>query len=80
MGRKKVLRIPHVANITCMQCGKKSRRTVPLDSSPCYFDCDQCDFRMCTPVHACCIICAFTGKKCVPALKLEAYQKGLDVR
>src|SRR3989344_1051898 len=78
MGRKKqFIKIPSLANIKCQHCGKKSRRKVPEDSSPPYFDCDKCGKRTSTPVTSCCIICAFTNTKCVPSLVMEAKSKGL---
>jgi transcription elongation factor Elf1 len=81
MGRKKrVIRIPEQATIKCIHCGKKSRRKVPIDSSPQYFDCDKCGQRTQAPITSCCIICAFTNKKCAPALLLEAKSKGLEIR
>jgi len=81
MGRKKTtIKIPSVATITCSNCGEKSKRKVPLDSSPQYFDCDKCGNRMQTPVASCCIICAFTKTKCAPALLMEAKIKNLEIK
>lgn len=80
MARKKILRIPKLVTLTCLQCGKKSKRNVPEDASPQYFDCDGCGQRTQTPVTACCMICAFTGKKCAPALRMEAKMNGLEIR
>ena len=81
MGRKKqFIKIPEVASIKCPACGAKSKRKVPSDSSPQYFDCDKCNARTQTPITSCCIICAFTGKKCIPSLKMEAKIKGLEMR
>lgn len=81
MGRRKIsVRISKLATITCSSCGKTSKRKVPLDSSPQYFDCDKCGQRMNTPVASCCIICAFTKTKCAPALLMEAKIKGLEVK
>lgn len=81
MGRRKTfLKIPEVATIKCPSCGAKSKRKVPLDASPQYFDCDKCSARIQTPITGCCIICAFTNKKCVPSLKMEAMAKGLELR
>ena len=81
MSRKKTfLKIPTIASIKCSSCGIISKRKVPEDSSPQYFDCDKCSFRMQTPITGCCIICAFTGKKCIPSLKMEAQIKGLELR
>jgi len=81
MGRKKTfVKIPKTASIKCIHCGAVSKIKVPIDFSPQYFDCDKCGQRTQTPVTSCCIICAFTGKKCAPFLKMEANVKGLEVR
>jgi hypothetical protein len=81
MGRRKTtVKISKTAIIKCSNCGEKSKRKVPLDASPQYFDCDKCNFRMQTPINACCIICAFTNTKCAPSLLMEAKMKGLEVK
>ncbi|MBM3230493.1 hypothetical protein FJZ22_02450 [Candidatus Pacearchaeota archaeon] len=80
MGRKKRLRVPLLASIICQVCGKICKRKVPPDASPGYFDCDGCANRTNTPPSACCVICAFTKKKCVPSLRLEAHRLGLELR
>ncbi len=80
MGRKKILRISKTAKIKCNNCSVISARKVPEDSSPGYFDCDKCNMRITVPVTQCCVICAFTKKKCVPSLKMEARIKGLELR
>ena len=81
MGRKKTfIKIAKTANIKCNSCQAISKRKVPEDSSPQYFDCDKCHSRMQTPITSCCIICAYTNAKCVPSLKMEAKIKGLELR
>ena len=81
MGRKKTfLKVSSIAIIKCSQCQAISKRKVPVDSSPQYFDCDKCNFRMQTPITSCCVICAFTKTKCAPALKMEASIKGIELR
>lgn len=81
MGRKKrIIKLPEVVTIICGHCGEKCKRKVPEDASPPYFDCDKCGQRMMTPINACCIICGFTKKKCIPSLLMEARIKGLEVR
>ena len=80
MGRKRFIKLPEVATIMCRNCGQKSKRRVPEDASPQYFDCDKCGQRMQTPINACCIICAFTKKKCVPSLIMEARAKSLTIK
>lgn len=78
--RKRIVRLPEIVTIVCRNCGKPSKRKAPTNSSPPYFDCDKCRQRMQTPVNACCIICAYTKKKCVPTLIMEAKVKGLEIR
>lgn len=80
MAKKRVIKIPINAKIKCPKCGSLSIRKVPLDSSPQYFDCDKCNERIQTPLTSCCIICAFTNKKCVSSSLMEARAKGLEVR
>ena len=81
MGRKKIfVRLPKLASINCLHCGKKSRRKVPFDSSPQYFDCDKCGQRTKTPMTQCCVICAFTEKKCAPTLRMKAMANGLSIK
>ena len=78
--RKRVINIPKNAKIKCPHCGIVRLRKIPLDSSPQYFDCDKCHNRVQTPITGCCIICAFTNKKCVPTLLMQAKAKNLEVR
>ncbi|MBM3232631.1 hypothetical protein FJZ18_00490 [Candidatus Pacearchaeota archaeon] len=78
--KKKYMKIPKVVFISCSNCGKRCKRRVPEDFSPGFFDCDNCSNRMNTPVSSCCIICAYTGKKCAPTLIMEAKIKGLEIR
>ena len=80
MGRKRVLTIPENAKIRCPNCNTVSLRKVPIDSSPQYFDCDKCGNHIKTPITSCCIICAFTNKKCVPTLLMQARAKNLEVK
>lgn len=76
----RTITLPKTATITCAYCGKRSRRTVPRDASPQYFDCDKCKQRMAVSLANCCIICGFTNKRCIPSLVREAEVKGLNIR
>jgi len=80
MGRKKVIRIPKTATIKCPLCGARSRIRVEHDKQIYFFECKKCKQRIETPQMRCCIICAFSNKKCVPSLTAEARQKGLEIR
>jgi hypothetical protein len=78
--KKRIIKLPKNAKIKCPNCGAISLRKVPIDSSPMYFDCDKCKQRANTPITSCCIICAFTKKKCAPSLIMYAKAKGLELR
>lgn len=79
MGRKRVLKLAKVVSLKCPNCSAISKRKVP-DNSPMYFDCDKCQAHIVTPITQCCIICAYTNKKCLPALKQLAFSKDLELR
>ena len=78
MGRKRVLKLPKTAKFKCIKCEKTSRIKVPGPEDSClYFhECKKCDERMDTPPSKCCIICAYTDKRCPAALKREFIAQG----
>jgi len=82
MPRKKIVRIPRTATIKCPGCGKKSRMKIPQNQqdSVQFFECKKCKQRINTPVMRCCIICAFSNKRCASSLIMEARAKGLEIR
>ena len=80
MGRKRVIKIPTSAKITCPNCNKKTIIKVEKDSSPQFFECKKCRQKSATPITKCCIICAFSDKNCIHSLLMEAHNKGLLVK
>jgi Zn ribbon nucleic-acid-binding protein len=80
MGRKRIIKIPKTAAIKCPLCGEKSRIAVPREGTVYFFECKKCKQRVETPPMRCCIICAFSTKKCISSLLAEARQKGLEIR
>ncbi len=81
MGRKKrVVRIDKTAVIKCPHCGKKSRVEIPKDRILGSWECTKCKNILITPLTKCCVICAFSNKKCSPSLTMEAKMKGLEIR
>lgn len=81
MAKQRIIKIPKIVSITCPNCKKICKRKVPDDqSSPQVFDCDKCNTQTRTPITSCCIICAFTNKKCPYSLKQKAKRKGLEIR
>ena len=80
MGRKKVIRIPKTASLKCPHCLKNTRVKVPNDSSMYNFKCKKCKNEIDTPESNCCVICAFSDKKCGAALRVEAGINKLEVK
>jgi hypothetical protein len=78
--RKKVVRIPKIATVRCPNCGKNSRLEVPGDSILGSFECKKCKEKILTPPSSCCIICAFSKKKCSQSLLMEARIKNLEIK
>ncbi|MBI5148419.1 hypothetical protein HZA33_01950 [Candidatus Pacearchaeota archaeon] len=80
MGRKRILKIPNSATIKCPSCNKNTRMKIEKDRSPQFFHCRKCKKDVQTPITKCCIICAFSDKKCLHSLLMEAHAKGLQVK
>ena len=80
MARKKLVRIPRIATLKCPRCGKNQRVPVPEDSLLNFFNCNKCREKISTPISDCCVICAFSKKKCSQSLKMEAKIKNLEIK
>lgn len=81
MGRRKTsVKIPKNVMIKCPLCSEKSKAIVSIDNCPQSFTCPKCDQGVKNPLTSCCIICAFSGKKCPRSLYMEARVKGLEIR
>jgi len=74
MGRKRKLKIPKSAMIKCPSCGKRSRIKISENESVYFYECKKCKNKLNTPASQCCIICAYTDKKCPPALRREFFK------
>lgn len=75
MGRKKKLKIPKSTTIKCPKCGKRSRIKVPEEDGLYHYDCKKCKHKLEIPASQCCLICAYTNKKCSPVLQREFDKK-----
>jgi len=64
-------------NLCSIPC---KRAEIPKDSIINSFECKKCGQKTITPIMKCCIICAFSGKKCAPSSIMEAKMKGLEIR
>ncbi len=79
MGRKRIIKIPKSVKIKCPECGKNN--SVKFAKEGVFkLECRGCGKMIETPIMQCCLICAFSGKKCYSQLMLEAKQKNLEVR
>ncbi len=80
MAKKKIQKIPKNVLLVCPSCAGKNKAIVSIETSPQQFVCPKCDADVRTPLTQCCVICAFSGKKCPRTLFMEARVKGLEIR
>ncbi len=81
MGRKrKSIKIPKNVMLLCPLCSQKSRAIVNIDNCPQKFVCPKCNQEVRNPLTSCCVICAFSGKKCPRSLYMEAKVRGLEMK
>ena len=81
MGRKKTsVKIPKNVMLLCPLCSAKSKAIVDMDNCPQKYICPKCSGEVRNPLTSCCVICAFSGKKCPRSLYMEARVKGLELR
>jgi peptide subunit release factor 1 (eRF1) len=78
--RKRVQKIPQRVTLKCPKCHASNRVEVPLDRIINSFQCKNCKEEIRTPISSCCVICAFSNKKCPTNLLIEAKAKNLEVR
>ncbi|MCX8158767.1 MAG: hypothetical protein N3D20_00505 [Candidatus Pacearchaeota archaeon] len=81
MGRKKsIIKIPKNVFLKCPHCSKRNKAIVDIESCPQKFVCPKCNKEVNTPIAQCCVICAFSNKRCPRSLYMEARVKGLELR
>jgi len=81
MGRRKsIVKIPKNIMLKCPHCLEKSKAIVSIDNCPQAFVCPKCNAEVRNPLTSCCVICAFSGKKCPRTLLMEAKVRGLELR
>jgi len=80
MGRKKIIqKIPKAVIIKCPHCSANFR--VKNNSEGVFsVECRKCKQKILTPITQCCIICAFSDKRCSNSLLIEAKAKNLEIR
>jgi len=80
MAKKRFLNVPKRIDVKCPNCDKINRLDVPQEGIINSFECKECKNNVKTPITQCCIICAFSDKKCPLNSKIEAKSKGLVLR
>ena len=80
MAKKRFQKIPKTIMLRCPYCVSKSKAVVSIESCPQFYVCPKCSQEVKAPLTECCVICAFSGKKCPRTLFMEARVKGLELR
>jgi len=80
MSRKKRVIIPNSATIKCPHCSKNTRVSLFNDTYIGNLTCKKCKQKIETPPAHCCVVCAFSKKKCPQSLILEAKIKNLEIK
>ena len=80
MAKKRIQKIPKNVLLKCPHCSEKSKAIVSIENCPQIYVCPKCSQEVRNPVTQCCIICAFSDKKCPRTLFMEAQVKGLELR
>lgn len=80
MTKKRIQKIPKNVMLKCPSCSRKNKAIVSVDVSPQQFVCPKCLQEVRTPLTRCCVICAYSVKKCPRTLFMEAKIKGLELR
>jgi len=80
MAKKKIQKIPKQVFLKCPFCYQKNKAIVSIENCPQKFVCPKCMREVRNPATKCCVICAFSNKKCPRTLYMEAKTKGLELR
>jgi hypothetical protein len=80
MAKKRVMKIPKNVLLKCPNCLKRNKAKVDIENCPQDFTCPKCNQIARNPITQCCVICAYSGKKCPRSLYMEAKVKGLELR
>ena len=80
MAKKRIQKIPKSVILKCPSCSENSKAVVSVENSPQSYICPKCSFEVRNPLTQCCVICAFSNKKCPRTLYMNARVKGLELR
>ena len=78
--KKRLIKIPKIIILKCPNCSEKSKARVDIKNCPQSFTCPKCSSLIRNNLMNCCVICAFSSKKCPRTLYMEAKVKGLEIR
>ena len=78
--KKSFIKIPKNVILICPKCNGKNKCVVSKDVCPQKFTCPKCNEEVFNPITKCCVICAFSNKKCPRSLIMDAKIKGLEIR
>lgn len=80
MAKKRQVKIPASCTVRCPHCSKNSRVSLQEDTFLGRLECKKCHKLIQTPPAYCCVVCAFSKKKCPQSLVQEAKMKGLEIK
>ena len=78
--KKSHIKIPKTVLIKCPFCGKRNRIKTSIERQIYFIECKGCKKKIQTPITRCCLICAFSNKKCPSSLIREAKTKNLKIK
>lgn len=53
-----------IANLKCPHCGHMMKVEIPQNGCLVFWKCEKCQKLITTPKGECCVICAYSDKKC----------------
>ncbi|UZE93670.1 MAG: hypothetical protein IB618_02775 [Candidatus Pacearchaeota archaeon] len=80
MARKRIMKIPKTVTIKCPFCGKGNRIYVSSEKGIYSIECKKCKKKVETPQAKCCLVCAFSNRRCPSSLIREAKSRNLEIR
>ena len=59
----------NLANLKCPHCGHIKEIEIPQNKCLVFLECERCKKLITTPEGECCVICAYSDKKCPISFK-----------
>lgn len=80
MGKKRIQKIPKTVKLKCPLCLQITQINLEKTDKLSSYICNKCENEIKTPMMRCCVVCAFSNKKCPYSLKVEAHSRGWELR